>query len=409
MKPPVRTMIAVAAPCLAALAGALPASGQENPPAASAPDSYQAPEGPPTEDSTETAKPESKFHRMFFDETDGKLDFSRLLEKGGFFPMPVIITEPAVDGGFGIVAQFITLPKEKGGSMTRRMAGAVKTGNGSYGYGYYQSGSIADGRISYKFGAGRGKVTLTAYPRLLPAGLEYTNKYDYGVLGSVQFHLADRRFSIGPLLDFRQIHSKIDIAGLPEQLDDVFDRKLNTGAVGLGMHFDDRDNALSPTKGSNLYAEGKFNLDALGSDREFQSYALHGYGFQPLSSDWRVGAKVEVDAVRGSYPAYFASSINLRGVEARRYQGGTAVSTELEATRRLDDRWSIVGFAGMGYTDAGGKRIYADSGTIVAGGAGFRYRIARKLGLDAGVDVAVGPGGAIFYLQFGHAWGFGMD
>src|SRR3546814_8932404 len=75
--------------CSSDRAGALPASGQENPPAASAPDSYQAPEGPPTEDSTETAKPESKFHRMFFDETDGKLDFSRLLEKGGFFPMPV--------------------------------------------------------------------------------------------------------------------------------------------------------------------------------------------------------------------------------------------------------------------------------------------------------------------------------
>lgn len=46
---------------------------------------------------------------------------------------------------------------------------------------------------------------------------------------------------------------------------------------------------------------------------------------------------------------------------------------------------------------------------IVGGGGGFRYRIARKLGLDAGVDVAVGPGGAVFYLQFGHAWGMGMD
>src|SRR3546814_6362478 len=125
---------------------------------------------PPQSTRTDTLFPSStlfrsNFHRMFFDETDGKLDFSRLLEKGGFFPMPVIITEPAVDGGFGIVAQFITLPKEKGGSMTRRMAGAVKTGNGSYGDGYYQSGSIADGRISYKFGAGRGKGTLTDYPR----------------------------------------------------------------------------------------------------------------------------------------------------------------------------------------------------------------------------------------------------
>ncbi len=69
----------------------------------------------------------------------------------------------------------------------------------------------------------------------------------------------------------------------------------------------------------------------------------------------------------------------------------------------------MLAFGGFGTTDAGSKRIYKDSGGIWAGGAGFRYRLARKLGFDAGVDVAYGPDGAVFYLQFGHAWSLGMD
>ena len=344
---------------------------------------------------------ESKFHRTFFDETDGKLDFSNFLAKGGFFPMPVIITEPAVDGGFGIVGQFITMSKDDPKRTTRRMLGAVKTGNGSYGYGYFQSGSAFDGKLSYKFGVGRGKITLKAYPDILPSGLEYTNKYEYGALASVRLHLADPRFSLGPLLDFRKLRSSIDlnVEDLPDRFSD-FDRKLQTGALGFGVHFDSRDNALTPTKGYNIYAEGKFNDGAFGSDRDFQIYDVHGYGFHPLSSKWRLGAKVEVDAIRGDYPVYFASSVNLRGVEARRYQ---------EVTRQISPRWALLGFAGLGFTDAGGARLFEDSGAKIAGGVGFRYRIARKLGLDAGVDVAYGPSGAVFYLQFGHAWAFNLD
>lgn len=354
-------------------------------------------------------KPKQSFFRRFFDEEDGKLDFSNILAGGGFIPMPVIITEPAVDGGFGIVAQFITIPKDNPKRVTRRMAGAVKTGNGSHGFGYFQSGHALGDRISYKFGIGRGKVTLNAYPSFAPSGIEYTNHYEYGILGSVLWHLADERFSIGPLIDFRKISSRIDIEGLPEDFGRDFDRTLHTGALGAGFYFDNRDNAITPTEGVNAYAEAKFNSGAFGSDRDFQIYDLDLYAFHRASSQWRMGIKMEIDAARGDFPAYFAPAIDLRGVEAQHYQGMDVFSSEIEVTRQLSDRWSILAFAGLGFAESGDRRIFDDSGVIVGGGGGFRYRIARKLGLDAGVDVAVGPGGAVFYLQFGHAWGMGMD
>ena len=40
----------------------------------------------------------------------------------------------------------------------------------------------------------------------------------------------------------------------------------------------------------------------------------------------------------------------------------------------------------------------------MAGGAGFRYLIARKLGLYTGIDVARGPETTAFYIQVGSAW-----
>ena len=42
--------------------------------------------------------------------------------------------------------------------------------------------------------------------------------------------------------------------------------------------------------------------------------------------------------------------------------------------------------------------------TLGAGGAGFRYEIARKYGLHIGVDVAFSPGTSAIYVQFGSAW-----
>lgn len=354
-------------------------------------------------------KPRSWFRRMFFDEEDGKLDLSNNLSKGGFIPMPVIITEPAVDGGFGIVAQFVTMPQDNPQLATRRILGVFKTGNDSHGYGYFQTGHAFDGRVKYKFGAGRGKINLAAHPRFAPSGVNYTNTYDYGIVGSAFWRLPDDRFSVGPLLDFRQLTSKINVQGLPEDFAKDFGRKLNTGALGLGLHFDSRDNPISPTEGVNAFLDGKFNTGTFGSDRNYEVYDLDVYAFHKPKPKWHLGFKTEIDAIRGNFPSFFAPSIDLRGVEAIRYQGSTVQSSEIELVRRLNERWAILAFAGAGAAYSGKSRIFDNSGVIFAGGAGVRYRIARKQGIDMGIDVAAGPGGGVIYLQFGHAWTFSMD
>jgi hypothetical protein len=357
--------------------------------------------------STET--PKRSFFGQFIDEEDKGLDFSNFLAKGGFVPIPIFISEPAVDGGFGLAAAFLATDPERPRQITKTAAAAFKTGNGSNGYLFFRSGYAFDGRLNYRIGIAHANITLDTFPPFAPQGVQYTNHYDYGVLGSAFWHLRDDRFFFGPIIDFRKLRSQLDIAGLPPDFAKDFNRKLQTGALGFGVHFDSRDNPLTPTTGVNAFAEAKFNRGAFGSDRDYESYAVETYAFGKFSSNLRFGLKFDLKAIRGDFPSYFAPYIELRGVQAVQFQGENVLSSEAEMTWQISPRWSLLAFGGVGTTEAGSRRVFADSGAIWAGGAGFRYRIARKLGLDMGVDVAYGPDGTVFYLQFGHAWGLGMD
>lgn len=86
-----------------------------------------------------------------------------------------------------------------------------------------------------------------------------------------------------------------------------------------------------------------------------------------------------------------------------RYQGETAVSLDGEARWAVTKRWWLAVFAGAGWTDAGSARVLVDE-SVHAGGAGFRYLVARKLGILAGLDVAKGPEQWALYVVFGSSW-----
>jgi hypothetical protein len=77
--------------------------------------------------------------------------------------------------------------------------------------------------------------------------------------------------------------------------------------------------------------------------------------------------------------------IELRGIPAVRYQDENVGVAELEARWNVTPRWALIGFAGAGR--AWGRRDdFDEAGTEVAKGVGFRYLIARRLKLYAGLD-----------------------
>ena len=65
-------------------------------------------------------------------------------------------------------------------------------------------------------------------------------------------------------------------------------------------------------------------------------------------------------------------------------------------------RWTLVGFGGVGHTD--GDLPVSESQTIWAGGVGFRYLIAKRLGLKTGIDLAWSEEDFAFYIATGTGW-----
>jgi hypothetical protein len=96
-----------------------------------------------------------------------------------------------------------------------------------------------------------------------------------------------------------------------------------------------------------------------------------------------------VHAPRGAVTA----SNNRRSSRAVAYCEG-------EARWNTTPRWALIGFAGAGR--AWGREPFGD--TQVSKDAGFRYLLARRLGLYVGIDYAFGPDGEACYIQVGNAW-----
>jgi len=86
-----------------------------------------------------------------------------------------------------------------------------------------------------------------------------------------------------------------------------------------------------------------------------------------------------------------------------RYQGDEMASAEVEARWQMRDRWSLVGVAGYGNAKTD-RESYSASRDVVSGAVGFRYVLARKFGMHAGLDVGFSEGTTAIYIQIGNAW-----
>lgn len=105
----------------------------------------------------------------------------------------------------------------------------------------------------------------------------------------------------------------------------------------------------------------------------------------------------------GNTPFYALPYVSLRGIPALRYQGEWTVLAETEQALDITYRWGVVAFAGIGTAFNTFDKMEAGDIACNAGG-GFRYLIARSLGLKMGIDNARGPEDWALYVVFGSSW-----
>ena len=160
---------------------------------------------------------------------------------------------------------------------------------------------------------------------------------------------------------------------------------------------------FTPGKGIDFDLGARWYDDAIGSDADFWKFRAHLRTWIPMGDRVVLGARLDGDMVDGRAPLYALPFVSLRGVPAFRYVDDFAGSLELEPRFQFTDRWGAVAFAGVGMT-AGSISDLAGEATIWAAGAGFRYMLARKRGIQAGIDVAYSDDDVAFYITVGSAW-----
>ena len=142
-------------------------------------------------------------------------------------------------------------------------------------------------------------------------------------------------------------------------------------------------------------------------DFSYQKYKAMGLFYWDVHPDVVLGWRLDGRFARGETPFYALPFIDLRGIPAMRYQGDDVLVTEIDARWNFHNRWSLVGFTGVGKAEDAFSDLFggdSDNDLQHTVGGGVRYLIARRLGLQAGIDVAKGPEDTVFYLTVGSAW-----
>jgi hypothetical protein len=352
------------------------------------------------------------------DAQDGKLDTSDFLASTqGFLPVPIVITEPAVGFGLGLAIAYFHVPKELDpakhphqGPPSISVGLGAGTENGTSLYGGAHLGVWKDDHVRYTGALAKVDVNLTFYVDGRSDGLASGKGIGFNIDGDfllqqVQFRLKESNWWLGSNYMFVTAENTFKFGEIlpPELPDPQFDFDL--AGLGVYVQYDSRDSVFTPTDGLSAKLEYTDHDDTWGSDFSFDRYKGTVLHYTPFGEYSSLGLRLVGEKVNGDTPFFGYPFITLRGIPAMRYQGESAVTAEAEYLWGFTPRWSLALFGGVGKTTTI-NRLRGEGQTVGAGGLGFRYRLARKIGLQAGIDIARGPEDTSIYLTVGSAWAF---
>jgi len=355
---------------------------------------------------------DEKVPLSFIDPTDGQLDMSDfLLKHRGALPVPIVITEPAVGYGLGLGLLFFSGPiAEEAANSTGDQPNRIPPNVTALGGVYTQNGTWAaaaahfhtwdEDRFRYlgavaKVDAHLDYFGVSSQPRA------YTLQGD-ALLQQFLVRLGNSRWYGGVRYVFFDSTSSFTGGTVPASVGN-FEKNQRIGAGSLILDYDSRDNIFYPACGTFAEFETQFARPGFGGTQNYDVYAARGFKWIPLTHTLILGLRLDTRFSTGDIPFYAQPYVDLRGVQKGRYQDSNAISTEAELRWEVTPRWSLLGFTGLGKA-YGRLESFSQAPNVTSVGAGFRYLIARKLGVSIGIDVAHSKDQNAFYIQVGSAW-----
>lgn len=356
------------------------------------------------------------FMARFKDPDDGMFDASAWLLENivGFMPIPIIITEPAVDNGLGLAGLLFHKPKDdqmKPGDGEKIIlpnmsaVAAAYTGNDSWIVGGGHFRNWGKDHYRYNLTVGYANINLDWYGNdqyAIPDGGIRFNTEGAMLDNEFLFRLGESNWFLGADWRYLDANVKFDL-NLPIELPTVENVVSGLGAVAL---YENLDYRLSPRKGFKTELQATVNSDKIGSDFNYEQFSWKIRQYFEFGKKYTFSWRLDGSTTNGDVPFYMEPFIEMEGIPAMRFQGPTAATLEVRGGIDIHHRWTLLGFVGGGRT--GDSISDLSSGTTeVAYGVGFRYLTAKVLGMRAGIDVARGPEGTYFYLVMGSAWNTG--
>jgi outer membrane protein assembly factor BamA len=342
---------------------------------------------------------------------DGWPDLSSFLdEKYGFLPIAMPITEPAVGYGAGGGLLFLSKPlgqaREGLGRPNITFVGGMGTANGSWGALALDSRYWLEDHIQTLTGFIYASVNLDFHGigensvlhdhplryNLRPVGGAFIPKYRFGST------------HVWAGLGYAFVSTKVTFdapAETPELPD--YQRSSQVGTLLPSLVYDTRDNIFTPLRGVYLEASALVAGKWLGGDDNFERLGLLAIQYLKLPQRFFFGLRTELNASFGGAPFYMDPYVSLRGVPVMRYQGQEVGALEAELRWQFWKRLSVLAFGGFGTAWNDFAKL-DNTQSVVAGGGGFRYELARKYGIHMGFDLAFSRDTTAVYLQVGSAW-----
>jgi len=366
-----------------------------------------------TGEAPEAEAEKQSFFAQFKDPIDGKFDMSAWLLENiiGFLPVPIIITEPAVDNGIGVAGVFFHEPKadqmkpDADGKVILPNVSAVAvavTGNDSWmvGGGHFRNWSKDHYR--YSILGGYANINLDWYGGgdlpILENGVRF-NAEGAMLDQEFLFRLGDSDWFFGA--NWQYMRSDVTFkTNLPIALPTVENSVSGMSAIGV---YENLDYRISPRDGFNFRVEAEFNREAIGSDFDFEKYSWQMRQYFELGEKFTLAWRLDGATSSGDVPFYLEPFVEMEGIPAMRYQGPAAATAEIRGGYDVRPRWTLLGFAGAGRA-ADSLSDLSSATSRTAYGVGFRYLMAKKLGMRVGLDVAEGPEGTYVYIVMGSPW-----
>lgn len=328
---------------------------------------------------------------------DGWLDSSDFLleRKGSFLPLPIIITEPALDSGLGVAGLFFherpeSEVRESDKFIRPSISGlaAGVTGNDSWFVGGGHMGIWKKDTLRYTGGGGYGSVNLKFYVPNTSRGLAF-NSEGAVVTQSLKMRLGDSQWWLGGDWQYSKLNIEFDLGNTIVPLDPIELDFANSGLSG-NIEYDSRDNSMTPNSGIRFRAGSTAFRESIGGDFDYEKYHIDYNQFFSFGSKFMIGVRLDGDFIDGTAPFFAKPFVTLRGIPTMRYQADNVFVAETEVRWEFHPRMSLVAFTGFGRASNDVSELNASPSRINQG-VGFRYFLAKDLGMRLGFDIAKGP------------------